>query len=90
MNGASLNPEANPYLAHMYENDASNGYSNGYDARSARQSGPLSAMKRHQTTSKLARAAEDGPFNPFTGSQLSEQYFRILKTRRNLPVHAQR
>ena len=39
---------------------------------------------------KMARLAEDGPNNPFNGRSLSKSYFNILKTRRNLPVHAQR
>jgi pre-mRNA-splicing factor ATP-dependent RNA helicase DHX15/PRP43 len=38
----------------------------------------------------MAKKAEDGPENPFKGGVLSERYFGILKTRRNLPVHAQR
>ena len=47
-------------------------------------------LRRHATTAAQAKAAEDGPNNPFTGKPLSQQYFRILKTRRDLPVHAQR
>jgi pre-mRNA-splicing factor ATP-dependent RNA helicase DHX15/PRP43 len=47
-------------------------------------------MRRHQTTAKEANAAEDGPLNPFTGKNLSNNYFGILKKRRDLPVHQQR
>ena len=38
----------------------------------------------------MARKAEDGPNNPFTDQPLSANYFKILQTRRGLPVHAQR
>jgi pre-mRNA-splicing factor ATP-dependent RNA helicase DHX15/PRP43 len=80
-------PRNNPYLAHMYANET-NGYSNG--AALPRSDTPLSALKRHQTTAEQARKVEDGHVNPFTGQSLSDRYFSILKTRRNLPVHAQR
>ncbi|KAK3074360.1 DEAH-box ATP-dependent RNA helicase prp43 [Teratosphaeriaceae sp. CCFEE 6253] len=87
----------NPYLAHMYGGDDSGvslndgassngGYSNG----SHSNGNGLSALKRHSTTAKQAKTAEDGPHNPFTGGPLSDRYFNILKTRRGLPVHAQR
>jgi pre-mRNA-splicing factor ATP-dependent RNA helicase DHX15/PRP43 len=85
-------PAQNPYLAHMYENqDESdyNGYSrsngNGTKARTG-----LSDFKRHATTALQAHKAEDGPDNPFNNAPLSKQYFNILKTRRDLPVHKQR
>ena len=89
---------SNPYLAHRYENegvngvglDSSHGYTNGYTPKANRTAGALSAFKRHATTAKMAKVAEDGPENPFKSGQLSEQYFGILKTRRELPVHAQR
>ena len=74
----------NPYLAHMEENGA-NGYNNGTEKVAG-----LPGMKRHNTTAELAAKLEDGPHNPFTGKQLSSRYFSILKTRRNLPVNAQR
>ncbi|KAL2069635.1 hypothetical protein VTL71DRAFT_14314 [Oculimacula yallundae] len=85
-----MDPKTNPYLAHHYtvETDDSystgNGYSNG-----GGQSG-LSGFKRHATTAVQAHKAEDGPANPFNNSPLSSQYFKILKTRRDLPVHKQR
>ena len=50
----------------------------------------LANFKRHKTTSAMAKVAEDGPINAFTGEQLSNSYFNILKSRRNLPVHSQR
>ena len=98
-----MDPKANPYLAHMYEENAddnsysngyANGYSNGYD-RGPKVNGmsggsALSRFPRHTTTADMAKQAEDGPNNPFSGKPLSTQYFSILKTRRNLPVHAQR
>lgn len=90
-NGADMDPKANPYLAHMYQDDgysSNNGYSNG---RSSNSGGSiLDTFTRHQTTAALAQSAEDGPNNAFTGKPLSKQYFNILKTRRNLPVHSQR
>ncbi|RDW66080.1 hypothetical protein BP6252_09715 [Coleophoma cylindrospora] len=77
-----LDPSTNPYLAHHYEQE-SNGYSNGGETS-------LSHFKRHKTTAEQAHAAEDGPNNPFNNRPLSSQYFGILKTRRDLPVHKQR
>ena len=47
-------------------------------------------LLRHATTAAMAEKAEDGPTNPFNGQPLSNKYFSILKTRRNLPVHVQR
>ncbi|KAK5108974.1 DEAH-box ATP-dependent RNA helicase prp43 [Meristemomyces frigidus] len=88
----------NPYLAHMYNDNESqhdsgvslsdaaslNGHPNGNGSNG-------SAMKRHATTMKQAQTAEDGPHNYFKpAAQLSDRYFGILKTRRGLPVHAQR
>ncbi|KAK0282020.1 DEAH-box ATP-dependent RNA helicase prp43 [Friedmanniomyces endolithicus] len=90
----------NPYLAHMYDADSNHdsgvsisdgstsAYTNGRNSNG--NGGSLSSLKRHSTTAKQAQFAEDGPLNPFTGGYLSERYFGILKTRRNLPVHAQR
>ena len=96
-------PSSNPYLAHMYPDDAAddqgyeNGVSHGYDSATLKassnghgQPGGLKHLRRHATTTDQAKAAEDGPNNPFNGSPLSDRYFGILKTRRNLPVHAQR
>jgi pre-mRNA-splicing factor ATP-dependent RNA helicase DHX15/PRP43 len=79
--GGISDPAQNPYLAHMYEEPQSEWNGNG---------GILSTFKRHQTTAKDAQKAEDGPENPLNGNQLSKNYFKILQTRRNLPVHAQR
>ena len=93
-------PRMNPYLAHMYQDPAedsgySNGYSNGYNSGAAKRSGlgtasPLAKFPRHASTAAMAKEAENGPNNPFTGQPLSQEYFKILKTRRDLPVHAQR
>jgi pre-mRNA-splicing factor ATP-dependent RNA helicase DHX15/PRP43 len=71
-------PKNNPYLAHMYENDDSS------------KNSSLAKFKRHQTTAAMAKKAEDGEINPFSGRPYSAKYFSILKTRRDLPVHAQR
>ena len=92
----SVDPKSNPYLAHMYEEDESyNGYSNGYGKTMDRTSrisevSTLRRLPRHKTTAAMAKKAEDGPANAFTGRPLSSEYFNILKTRRNLPVHSQR
>ena len=96
----ALDPRANPYLAHRYEepvedDDNYNGYSNGYGRPTRRTDGisnasSLARFPRHKSTAAMARNAEDGPNNPFSGQPLSSQYFNILKTRRNLPVHQQR
>lgn len=84
---------ANPYLAHMYEetNDYTNGHgSRNGDGYASSASTSLSNFKRHHTTALQANTAEDGPNNPFNNAPLSMQYFNILKTRRDLPVHKQR
>lgn len=67
----------NPYLAHLDENQ--DGFSS-----------PLDAFERHNTTSLQAAKAEDSDLNPWTGRPHSENYFKILKGRRDLPVHKQR
>jgi len=90
-----LNPATNPYLAHMYEVQDDDSYSNGYSSRNRNGDGSstrtgLSDFKRHSTTALQAHEAEDGPNNPFNNTPLSKQYFNILKTRRELPVHKQR
>jgi hypothetical protein len=89
-NGGDMDPKANPYLAHMYDDqdEGGGGYSNG--GYNGRKDDLLSGFTRHQTTAEQAKVAEDGPYNPFTGQQFSKRYLSILKTRRNLPVHAQR
>lgn len=88
----------NPYLAHMEDQkDDIQGYGNGYGYGKTinRMNGSSTGttirhFPRHETTAAMAKKAEDGPNNAFTGKPLSKQYFNILKTRRNLPVHAQR
>lgn len=87
----------NPYLAHMeQQTDDSAGHSNGYGyfktnkLNGAPAGTTIGWFRRHETTAAMAREAEDGPNNPFNGKVLSSQYFNILKTRRGLPVHAQR
>ncbi|KAK2790414.1 DEAH-box ATP-dependent RNA helicase prp43 [Emmonsiellopsis sp. PD_33] len=79
---SNTDPRNNPYLAHMYENDASNGY--------AGDRSPLDSFPRHKTTAAMAKEAEDASLNPFNGKSFSSKYFSILKTRRDLPVHSQR
>jgi pre-mRNA-splicing factor ATP-dependent RNA helicase DHX15/PRP43 len=81
---------SNPYLAHMYPPGDSQGVgdANGHAANGAGTD--MRTWKRGHTTAKMAEVAENGPSNPFTGAPLSDRYFKILKTRRDLPVHAQR
>ncbi|KAH8677599.1 P-loop containing nucleoside triphosphate hydrolase protein [Xylariales sp. PMI_506] len=79
----------NPYLAHLkQEDDYKNGSDGGYGNLPA--GSPLSKFKRRETTAKQASKAEDSDSNPFTGEPHSQQYFKILEGRRNLPVHKQR
>ena len=97
-----MDPKANPYLAHMYEEDdedegvnTGSGYGYGYGKPAGKMNGrgvssALARFPRHKTNAAMAKSAEDGPNNPFNGKPLSTEYFNILKTRRNLPVHAQR
>ncbi|KIW33292.1 pre-mRNA-splicing factor ATP-dependent RNA helicase PRP43 [Cladophialophora immunda] len=84
-----MDPQDNPYLAHWYDNEA-NGYTNGSSTPPNRSDGPLVDFQRHKTTAALAQKAEDSKVNPFTGRPHSDRYFSILRTRRDLPVHAQR
>ena len=92
----AMDPRQNMYLAHHYEgNEHSNGVSlNPEPARTdsfkSNGSSALNSFTRHNTTAEEASAAEDGPNNPFTGKPLGWQYFKILDTRRKLPVHVQR
>lgn len=83
-----LDPTTNPYLAHHYEDN--NSYNSVVGNRNGSSAGGLSHFVRHKTTAVQAHTAEDGPNNPFNGNTLSNQYFNILKTRRDLPVHKQR
>ncbi|KAF2842357.1 putative pre-mRNA splicing factor RNA helicase [Patellaria atrata CBS 101060] len=86
-----MSPNKNQYLAHLYEDSSFNGFTNGHNvSNNGQTSTSLDDFKRHSTTSKQARYVEDGPLNAFTGNPLSQKYMRILETRRNLPVHAQR
>ena len=80
----------NPYLAHLASKDrnAPKPKQKSLDVGGA---GPLSGLVPGNTTAAQAVKAEDGPINPFKlHSSFSEQYYKILKKRRNLPVHAQR
>lgn len=76
----------NPYLAHMEDSKDFNSYGQQGHAHGSAFSG----FTRRQTTAKQAAVAEAGDNNPFTGEPHSQQYFSILKTRHNLPVHKQR
>src|SRR3569833_999182 len=68
----------NPYLAHTYA--ASDHPSASF----------FEGLARHNTTVEQAERIEDGDYNPFNGNPHTKQYFNILKTRRDLPVHKQR
>lgn len=52
--------------------------------------GEFKGLKPHETTAEDAERLESGEKNPFTGEDFSSNYFKILKVRRDLPVHAQR
>lgn len=73
--------KANPYLAHMYPENGSNGL-NGQD--------PFAHFTPRQTTAKEAADVEDLDNNAFTGKPHTQRYFDILRVRRDLPVHKQR
>ena len=75
----------NPYLAHTYENG-----SDGWGSAAQGSDAPFAGIERHATTSRQAETLEDSDLNPWTGQPHSQQYFRILKVRRDLPVHKQR
>ena len=89
---SDMDPKANPYLAHMYGDSAYHNNDPPFQnsSNSADNASPLARFPRHRTTAAIARKVEDGPDNPFTGRPLSGGYFSVLKTRRDLPVHAQR
>ena len=76
----------NPYLAHLNTDARQNGAGSGKLA----QGSAFHDFTRRATTAKQAAKAEDGDNNPFTGEPHSAQYFKILKGRRDLPVHKQR
>ncbi|KAB5582364.1 P-loop containing nucleoside triphosphate hydrolase protein [Coniochaeta sp. 2T2.1] len=79
----------NPYLAHTYaENVMPRSY--GGSSEYTNGSSLLSDMERRNTTAKQHETAEEAEFNPWTGNPHTEKYFRILKTRRDLPVAKQR
>jgi pre-mRNA-splicing factor ATP-dependent RNA helicase DHX15/PRP43 len=80
--------ENNPYLAHLkQETDEKNG---AFQSDTLPKGSVLHKFTRRQTTAKQAAQAEDCDENPFTGEPHSQQYFKILEGRRNLPVHKQR
>ncbi|KAI0130881.1 P-loop containing nucleoside triphosphate hydrolase protein [Daldinia grandis] len=86
--------EYNKYLAHWSNDNDSwdskyNGNGSGFSDRLPKGS-PLAQFEPRRTTAEQAFKAEDRDNNPFTGEPHSQQYFNILKSRRNLPVHKQR
>jgi len=84
------NKEYNPYLAHMDDNGAGDTKDLAYGSGGHVPGSAFRSFTRRQTTAKQAAKAEAGDNNPFTGNPHSQQYFSILKTRHNLPVHKQR
>lgn len=79
----------NPYLAH-WSNGNGDEDSDSKSSDRLPKGSPLAHFKRRMTTAKQAFEAENSDNNPFTGEPHSQQYFNILKSRRNLPVHKQR
>ncbi|OTA96327.1 hypothetical protein M434DRAFT_392985 [Hypoxylon sp. CO27-5] len=91
--GDSKASKYNPYLAHWSNGNGNedSDSKNGPNFRDRLPKGsPLLYFERRKTTAKQAFEAENSDNNPFTGEPHSQQYFNILKTRRNLPVHKQR
>lgn len=82
--GGQQDESYNPYLAHMYENDGTNG------SEEPSANSPFHGMTKRMTTAKQAEKVEDLSDNPFTGQPHSQKYFQILRTRRELPVNKQR
>lgn len=81
-NGAGADMDQyNPYLAHL---DGQNG-----SAKSAGWSA-FKGITRHETTAATAANLETADTNPWNGQPHSQQYFRILDGRRNLPVYKHR
>lgn len=86
-------PAKNPYLAHLEDDE---GNSSGSAADKGKQ--PLyttdengfAGMVRHQTTAEQVTRVEHEEYNAFTNRAHTQQYFRILETRKGLPVHKQR
>jgi pre-mRNA-splicing factor ATP-dependent RNA helicase DHX15/PRP43 len=93
---AKNDPSQNPYLQHHYpittsEESLSDRVMSGLQWLTLRaDGGGLTNSKRHKTTTKETNVLEDGPLNPFTARPFTPRYLSILKTRRGLPVHAQR
>ena len=92
LSNGDLDPRSNPYLAHLYADDNDDDYddSDGGVPLQVTDESPLKYFKRHHTSAEDAEKAEDGPLSPLTRKPLSASYFKILDTRRKLPVHAQR
>jgi pre-mRNA-splicing factor ATP-dependent RNA helicase DHX15/PRP43 len=74
-----MDTRLNPYLAHLNEGHDNVGFAS-----------PLDEFERQKTTALQAARAESEDNNPWTGNPHTQQYFNILKTRRELPVHKQR
>ncbi|KAK8086573.1 pre-mRNA-splicing factor ATP-dependent RNA helicase prp43 [Apiospora phragmitis] len=79
----------NPYLAHMKQENNTMENVSRYNDRLPKGS-PFADFERRATTAEQAAKAEEDDNNPFTGEPHSPQYFNILKSRRDLPVHKQR
>ena len=90
MNKTETDPKDNPYLAHMYADETSNGDSHSWDDGMLEKNPAFAKLKRHRTTAALAKDVEDSEINPFNGQPFSSKYLSILHARRDLPVHAQR
>jgi len=86
----TMDPSTNPYLAHLYEGSAQGSNSVRLGEWECDGDSILHTFVRHETTAEQAEQAENGPYNAFNGKPLSNQYFKILETRRKLPVHTQR
>ncbi|KAG0673210.1 DEAH-box ATP-dependent RNA helicase prp43 [Pichia californica] len=52
--------------------------------------GEFDINKRHKTNSDFAELLSNNKINPFNGESFSDNYFKILKIRHDLPIHQQR
>ncbi|ROV95065.1 hypothetical protein VSDG_05850 [Cytospora chrysosperma] len=80
-NGANMD-QYNPYLAHHYDGQNGSSKSAAWPA--------FEGITRHETTAATAARLEEADINPWNKEPHSQQYFRILDGRKNLPVHKHR
>jgi hypothetical protein len=70
-NGADMDPKANSYLAHMY--DEQEGYSNSYGSGRKSKNNLLAGFMKHETTVEQAKVTENRPYNSYNRLELSKR-----------------